>query len=123
MTRSRRARGHRRAAEWLEGVGGRDVSALAHHWSQAAGADAAGRAARWSVEAGREAMARLAPIEAASQFAAALQYDARPGSGAFTPDERVPALSLGARLSDLPTGSPYVLTLLAPYPDLPFDQP
>ncbi len=40
----------------------------------------------------------------------------------FTPDTRVSAPALAMRLSRLPPGTPYVLGLLAPYPDLPFDR-
>jgi len=39
----------------------------------------------------------------------------------FTPDERAGALPLKARVLDAPAGTPYVVALLAPYPDLPFD--
>ncbi len=41
----------------------------------------------------------------------------------FSPDERVAVAPLATRLATLSPGTPYVLTLLAPYPDLPFDQP
>jgi len=40
----------------------------------------------------------------------------------FSSDERIPVAPLEARLASLASGTPYVLTLLAPYPDLPFDQ-
>jgi len=40
----------------------------------------------------------------------------------FSPDSRVSAQALAMRLSRLPTGTPYVMGLLAPYPDLPFDE-
>ena len=41
----------------------------------------------------------------------------------FTTDERSIVQPLRARLAGLSPGTPYVLTLLAPYPDLPFDRP
>jgi hypothetical protein len=41
----------------------------------------------------------------------------------FTPDEREVVRPLRARLEGVSRGTPYVLTLLAAYPDLPFDQP
>ncbi len=40
----------------------------------------------------------------------------------FSPDERAPAAALTARLGGLSRGTPYVLSVLAPYPDLPFDE-
>jgi Protein of unknown function (DUF2723) len=40
----------------------------------------------------------------------------------FRPDDRVASPPLAARLASLSRGTPYVLALLAPYPDLPFDQ-
>jgi hypothetical protein len=40
----------------------------------------------------------------------------------FTPDERDVVPPLRARLERVSRGTQYVLTLLAPYPDLPFDQ-
>jgi Protein O-mannosyl-transferase TMEM260-like len=41
----------------------------------------------------------------------------------FRPDERDVVPPLTARLEGVSRGTPYVLTLLAPYPDLPFDRP
>jgi len=40
----------------------------------------------------------------------------------FSPDKRIPVVTLEARLANLASGTPYVLTLLAPSPALPFDQ-
>ena len=40
----------------------------------------------------------------------------------FRPDERAPAAALKARLGGLSQGTPYVLSVLAPYRDLPFDE-
>jgi hypothetical protein len=42
---------------------------------------------------------------------------------AFTPDQREVVRPLRERLKGVSRGTPYVLTLLAAYPDLPFDQP
>ncbi len=82
MSAPRRARIHRRVGEALEERGAeRDLTALALHFTRAAGAQDAEKAIEYARRAGEQATAMLAHEEAAGHYARALEVQER-----FFPD-------------------------------------
>jgi class 3 adenylate cyclase len=77
LSRTRRARLHRRVAEALEELCGDDpgdrVGELAHHWAAATQVAEVDRALGYATRAGEQALERLAPEEAARWFGQALE--------------------------------------------------
>jgi hypothetical protein len=127
----------RRPQEWLDGLtaglGENDLLLADLNWQLDNGLDYYTRHLRPDLNVVRAAQRVLSlPVLVADNLAAGrsvvvspLARDlARSAYGdlfAFTPDPRAPARSLEARLQPLPPGSLYVIALLAPYRDLPFD--
>ncbi|MBV9838087.1 MAG: AAA family ATPase [Solirubrobacterales bacterium] len=90
MSRPRRARIHRRVGAALEASDpDRHLSALAHHYTRAAGPQDAERAIRYAMRAGEQAIAMLAHEEAAEHYARALEVLER-----FEPDALTRRLEL-----------------------------
>jgi DNA-binding SARP family transcriptional activator/tetratricopeptide (TPR) repeat protein len=83
MSAPRRARTHRRVAEALEEAGGGDryLTALAHHYTRAAGSQDAEKGIEYACRAGEQATVMLAHEEAAEHYARALEVLER-----FAPD-------------------------------------
>jgi DNA-binding SARP family transcriptional activator len=90
MSAPRRARLHRRVGEALEASGGeRHLSALALHFTRAAGAQDAEKAIRYALRAGARASEMLAHEAAAEHYARALEVLRR-----FDPDDDARRLEL-----------------------------
>ena len=77
MASPRRARLHRRVAEALEASGQASLSALALHYTRAAGLEDAEKAISYAVRAGEEATTVLAHEEAVEHYARALEVVTR----------------------------------------------
>jgi DNA-binding SARP family transcriptional activator/tetratricopeptide (TPR) repeat protein len=77
MSAPRRARQHRRVAEALEASGHASLSALALHYTRAAGVEDAEKAISYAVQAAQEATAVLAHEEAVEHYARALEVVTR----------------------------------------------
>jgi class 3 adenylate cyclase len=78
---TRRARLHRRAAQYIEdetnGDPGGRIGELAQHWSEGAGSVDAARACDWQCKAGDHALGRLAPEEARRWYLRAEEFYAK----------------------------------------------
>ena len=84
MSSPRRTRIHRRVGEALEQAGdGHHLTALARHFTRAAGPQDAEKAIRYAVDAGAQASEMLAHEEAAEHYARALEVQRR-----FAPGDR-----------------------------------